>query len=601
MVTKQRLIPVLHYGPLHSLRGPSEQQSSKDAAHTWRQSREPSSFAPVDDDHPIKGLMHKADRAFERNDRYRSQSFKETVDKYRRQYGRHPPPGFKEWYKFARERGVYDIDAFDQIYEDLRPFWSVPPRVLRRYAAHASDDAAHGIAVVRIRRGRVSGWRSEMLESVSEWLPDMDIPINRMEEPRVVVPWEDMQVMLRVERRTRSLNESGVEDGFTQDMDCLWRPGEQDPEPQWLKSWNPFLHPEEHDTHSPTTSPDYSWFDHANKPFMDLAAKACPPESFARHPDSPSAQRTAEKGYKTELGGFTTDVNLASDLCTVGPTIAGLHDMLSAPASMLVTQKLVPVFSERKTSVNSDILFPARYEDRRGDRYDAQDIGWDDKDDMLFWRGDADNGEEQTSIIQQQRLVDMTNTTALAKTTTPILALDTITGNYTLHAFHPAPFAQNHTDVGFATSAGPSHPKYLLDIDGRSKSNPWRSILHSRSLGIEATIFKKWYTERLVGWRHYVPLDNRFDDLYSLLTYFVGLETPPLTLPRHDNEAYKLAHQGREWAAKVLRREDMDIYLFRLLLEYGRLIDDRRALIGFVGDGGAEMEEFDRRVGAVPL
>jgi hypothetical protein len=31
----------------------------------------------------------------------------------------------------------------------------------------------------------------------------------------------------------------------------------------------------------------------------------------------------------------------------------------------------------------------------------------------------------------------------------------------------------------------------------------------------------------------------------------------------------------------VLRKEDMEIYFFRLLLEWGRLTDDRRDQIGF--------------------
>jgi hypothetical protein len=36
----------------------------------------------------------------------------------------------------------------------------------------------------------------------------------------------------------------------------------------------------------------------------------------------------------------------------------------------------------------------------------------------------------------------------------------------------------------------------------------------------------------------------------------------------------------------VLRKEDMEIYFFRLLLEWGRLTDDRRDMIGF----GSEIE-----------
>lgn len=44
----------------------------------------------------------------------------------------------------------------------------------------------------------------------------------------------------------------------------------------------------------------------------------------------------------------------------------------------------------------------------------------------------------------------------------------------------------------------------------------------------------------------------------------------------------EIADAGREWAGRVLRKEDMEIYMFRLLLEWGRLTDDRREVIGFV-------------------
>ena len=45
----------------------------------------------------------------------------------------------------------------------------------------------------------------------------------------------------------------------------------------------------------------------------------------------------------------------------------------------------------------------------------------------------------------------------------------------------------------------------------------------------------------------------------------------------------RIAEAGREWAGRVLRKEDMEIYMFRLLLEWGRLTDDRRDEIGFAG------------------
>jgi hypothetical protein len=56
--------------------------------------------------------MQAADQAWVKYEEERSLTFKETVAKYRRTYNRHPPPGFKEWYKFARINEVYNIDDY---------------------------------------------------------------------------------------------------------------------------------------------------------------------------------------------------------------------------------------------------------------------------------------------------------------------------------------------------------------------------------------------------------------------------------------------------------------------------------------------------------
>jgi len=42
----------------------------------------------------------------------------------------------------------------------------------------------------------------------------------------------------------------------------------------------------------------------------------------------------------------------------------------------------------------------------------------------------------------------------------------------------------------------------------------------------------------------------------------------------------------------VLRREDIEVYTFRLLLEYARIIDDNRDRIGYSGDG-SELDSND--------
>jgi hypothetical protein len=194
--------------------------------------------------------------------------------------------------------------------------------------------------------------------------------------------------------------------------------------------------------------------------------------------------------------------------------------------------------------------------------------------------------------------------------------------------FQPASFIKEHSDVGFteAMSCAPNcsfydehfkwvksvsltsqfKSKYLVDVDGHSFSGRWHAFLQSKSLGLKATIFREWHDSRLLAWRHFVPVDNRYDDLYALLTYFIGYGKPyqhnsnegseglnsQVFIAPHDKEAQKIARQGREWANKVLRREDIEVYMFRLLLEYGRLIDDNRDSIGYSGDGG-ELDKFD--------
>ena len=44
----------------------------------------------------------------------------------------------------------------------------------------------------------------------------------------------------------------------------------------------------------------------------------------------------------------------------------------------------------------------------------------------------------------------------------------------------------------------------------------------------------------------------------------------------------KIADWGSEWALQTLRHEDAEVYMFRLLLEYARVMNDDRDNLGFV-------------------
>ena len=555
-------------------------------------------FAPADK-HLISELMQKADDSFRYYQSNRSKSFRETVRKYRERYGRHPPPGFKEWYKYARARNVHNIDDFEHIMDDLRPFWAEEPRIIRNLAANMWRDEDAGLSGIHIRNGKVlketnSNWRSETLVSLikkfSKYLPDMDIAMNRLDQPRVVVPWGRMQELLRTENETRSLPPQPVEH-FTKDQKEL---------ALFTKaaSLDHMENPE--------------WFQWPGKQYMEVAKTACPPESPAfqatRHPDQ------ANKFFKSDQGGLVTNFNLSTDLCTIGPQIENKHGMLYASSSMVATRRLVPVFGECKVSVNSDILFPANMYWKHDERYDYNgkyDVNWEEKQDTIVWRGVTSGGTQNSENwheMHRQRLVQFVNGTEMnGKPVTILSEQAKHKGEYENYKkFYPSSFATEHSDVGFTETWGcipdcdfyndvfsikPSmdlaeqfKDKFLVDVDGHSFSGRWHAFLESRSLGIKATIFREWHDSRLFAWRHFVPMDNRYDDVYTILTYFLGVKAPPeqrslfgptrendkVNVPKHDAEGKRLADQGREWAKKVLRRDDIEVRVPQISLFHAR-------------------------------
>ena len=587
------------------------------------------------DAHPISLLMAEADKTWRAYENSRSTTFRQTVSKYRNKYGRHPPPGFKDWYRLARKRNVHNIDDFEQIMDDLRPFWAIEPRTLRNLAANMAKDPDQGVATIHIRNHKVvkvlnGQWRSETLETLInkfiKFLPDLDIAMNRLDQPRVVVEWDTMQEHLKKELETRQTPPEAI-DEFSTEMSDLYNLTNSD-------------------VGDAAENPE--WYPAHGKQYMDIARTACPPESHARRNDADTAD--AESTYKNRLGGIVTNFNRSSDLCTIGPEVQDKHGFLFSSSTVIATKRLVPVFGECKVNVNSDILFPANMYWKHDERYDyssKHDVHWDKKHDRMFWRGVTSGGTQNAENWRQmhrQRLVMYLNATEMQGQEVRILTEQPEKrGEYeNYRQFHPSQFAKNHTDVGFTETMScipdcsfykdvwtlkeqvplteQFRYKFLVDVDGHSFSGRWRAFLESKSLGIKSTIFREWHDSRLIAWRHFVPMDNRYDDVYSLLTYFLGVGQPSGSahtdekayVPAHEVEAKRIADQGSEWAKKVLRRDDIEVsftlsyevvfqssianprqvYMFRLLLEYARIVDDNRDCIGYSGDG-SELDRYD--------
>ena len=133
--------------------------------------------------------------------------------------------------------------------------------------------------------------------------------------------------------------------------------------------------------------------------------------------------------------------------------------------------------------------------------------------------------------------------------------------------------------------------KYLLDLDGAGFSGRFLPFLQSGSLPFKAALFRQWFDDRLTPWLHFVPLDVRGHGLWASLMYFTGFEGwilgKRVSVSAHEKEGKVIADAGREWADTVLRKTDMEVYMFRLLLEWGRITDDRRDELGYSGGDAA--------------
>ncbi|KAG8880287.1 capsule-associated protein CAP1 [Tulasnella sp. 403] len=97
---------------------------------------------------------------------------------------------------------------------------------------------------------------------------------------------------------------------------------------------------------------------------------------------------------------------------------------------------------------------------------------------------------------------------------------------------------------------------------------------------------------------HYIPLSSGYSEIYNIYAYFSG-STPAMVnaLEKANNQSFtpdvkivgnefrdgdaqlrKIARAGRKWKMTIGRKVDMEIYVYRLCLEYARLwADDRDA------------------------
>ncbi|KAF8880624.1 glycosyltransferase family 90 protein [Infundibulicybe gibba] len=120
--------------------------------------------------------------------------------------------------------------------------------------------------------------------------------------------------------------------------------------------------------------------------------------------------------------------------------------------------------------------------------------------------------------------------------------------------------------------------KYILDVDGNGWSSRFKRLITSNSLIFKSTIYPEWFTDRIAPWVHYVPVQIDLSDLYDSLLFFRGDLNGENA---HDDLAKRIAYAGREWSQKFWRKEDLTAYMFRLFLEYARVMSPERDAMSY--------------------
>ncbi|KAJ5204896.1 uncharacterized protein N7498_005775 [Penicillium cinerascens] len=540
--------------------------------------------------HPVAQLVSDATKVFNKTLQHQSKSLAEAVTEYQRRYKMPPPPHFDEWYRFATSRKTVLIDEFDTIYNTLLPFWGLTPSVLRSRVredlGRTDDTYVMGIA---IRNGRVLDFGKgqgefqrdatvKILDKFSQWLPDLNLQFNAHDEPRVVVAHEQLHRFVLEGRAAQSrLNAHSA-------VSNLFSPGDDDdpvpPVPVSTSRWNSIEFQE-------------TWL---------YSRLSCPPDTPAMALDGNAPDNTA--AYAIEPLGFVFNQSAASDICN-SPSLRHRLGVFQRPNSCKLTNELVPMFSMSRLSSFQDITVPSPYYYEDMSSFDPESsVSWEEKTPQVYWRGRTNGGHSQNGSwrnLQRQRIIgnlthpqspqyvlhQKTDATCTLRRDANWEVQETnrsqVAGYWNAHFTDIADCDDDCAEerkffddiVEPEAQSNAWKYRYLLDMDGHAYSGRFYALLRSKSLPFKMTSFREWHQNVLFPWVHYVPINKDGNELPELVRFFEQDTTG-------QEIAKSIGEGGRAWAARTLRNDDMEVYMFRLLLEYARVQDDKRESLGFL-------------------
>ncbi|KAM3529987.1 hypothetical protein NHJ13051_001594 [Beauveria bassiana] len=485
-------------------------------------------------EHPVDILMRGGNAQFSGLLQRQSKSFEEAQAEYRRRYAIDPPPGFEGWYRFAVAHKSPIIDEFDMIHKQVAPFLKLSGVELQRImdAAFYADGSELWSCEYNRKEARVrcnhphrsyDRHISSLFETVGKFagaeLPDVRFLVNHLDEPTVVLP-SDKTIEVRVTNLSR--------------------------QPTWTNITR---------------------------------------ECVAHRADNSHAKDERES-YALP---FIKDAASAMDICR-HPEYEHLHGLFISPVSFRLTEGMVPVLSTGAPSTMGDILMPSPAYMETEFVYDSdQEPSFDKKTNNLYWAGSTTGAfahDDGWRAYHRQRFVQFAQNLGreqyhyLREENDSVERVASSFLNGRLYnvaftrIFQCAAWACRAQRAFFPGSAWADKDAALrsrlaFDLDGNGISGRYYKLLASGSLPLKQTLLREWHDERLVPWVHYAPVSQSLEELPELVAYLTSTASGR-------ERAKEMAVKGREWYSKAMRREDMAIYVYRLMLELARLQDPNR-------------------------
>jgi hypothetical protein len=597
--------------------------------------------------HPLNKMIYDARIAHDHWLHKATMSMRPEVaaDEYRRRnHGRDPPINFDNWFQYAKNNKSPIMDAFDQISKDMLPFWGLEPAAIRERTEWALDSdfaAAVTIKDHKVTHDAVSDTSNQemlaqlvsMIEEFAEYLPDMVVPINLSPRPRVLATWDEKQHLTSraTDRNSRFhsqrslvLDSVGANSTLTNLATRVpAMSNHQDPKHWLMTSPNDFHHIE-----ALACPPDTRSRAAAAWNVRDTC-EACSGPNTQFVTRWPAALDTCSQPDLFHLHGFY--MRYPSYPAPYRQLVPLFSVAKTTPFSDILFPLPEPAAARREDrdgwkefSGRSNSLYWRAAVDPNG--AGKANLRGNHVHRLLHMVNNASHSDTATILIplsarssNQFAYTPMTLRAAMAA-----LPLDMALDNYhpcyaeassaSIHgSCSPTTLelgpslsssSSSNSSSSSSSTSSPIHDhRFILTIDtDSSPPESFISVLRSSSAPVLATIFTTWSTDRLAPWVHFIPLDLRFHGFHSTAAYFLGMRGQDATrqemIEPHDmgssigknprvvgdaEDGEWIAGQGKAWAARALREQDKSVYLFRLLLEWGRVTSDGRDSGGYQG------------------